>query len=105
MKIGCVKEIKDQEYRVGLTPSCVQAYVPVSYTHLENGMKGGVEAMKCLSDKYFYQEMLGIPTINFGPGEIRHAHSGSEQVRFSQVAACANSIHDFLGKRAQKGQG
>lgn len=71
----------------------------------ENGMKGGVEAMKCLSDKYFYQEMLGIPTINFGPGEIRHAHSGSEQVRFSQVAACANSIHDFLGKRAQKGQG
>ena len=34
MKIGCVKEIKDQEYRVGLTPSCVQAYVPVSYTHL-----------------------------------------------------------------------
>jgi alanine dehydrogenase len=27
MKIGCVKEIKKHEYRVGLTPSCVAAYV------------------------------------------------------------------------------
>lgn len=71
----------------------------------QNGMKGGVEAMKCMSDKYFYQELCGIPTVNFGPGEIRHAHSGSEQVRFPQVLACANSIHDFFGMRAGKGQG
>ncbi|HTP59635.1 MAG TPA: alanine dehydrogenase, partial [Spirochaetia bacterium] len=27
MKIGCVKEIKKHEYRVGMTPHCVQAYV------------------------------------------------------------------------------
>ncbi len=27
MKIGCVKEIKRHEYRVGLTPSCVKSYV------------------------------------------------------------------------------
>lgn len=27
MKIGCVKEIKKHEYRVGLTPSCVKSYV------------------------------------------------------------------------------
>ncbi len=27
MKIGCVKEIKRHEYRVGLTPDCVRAYV------------------------------------------------------------------------------
>jgi alanine dehydrogenase len=26
MKIGCVKEIKRHEYRVGLTPQCVAAY-------------------------------------------------------------------------------
>lgn len=26
MKIGCVKEIKKHEYRVGMTPSCVKAY-------------------------------------------------------------------------------
>lgn len=27
MRIGCVKEVKDQEYRVGLTPACVRDYV------------------------------------------------------------------------------
>jgi len=27
MKIGCVKEIKRHEYRVGMTPHCVQSYV------------------------------------------------------------------------------
>ena len=27
MKIGCVSEIKKHEYRVGLTPQCVAAYV------------------------------------------------------------------------------
>ena len=26
MRIGCVKEIKKHEYRVGLTPRCVSAY-------------------------------------------------------------------------------
>jgi alanine dehydrogenase len=27
MKIGVIKEIKTHEYRVGLTPSCVAAYI------------------------------------------------------------------------------
>ena len=27
MKIGCVKEIKRHEYRVGVTPHCVKSYV------------------------------------------------------------------------------
>ncbi|AEI15870.1 alanine dehydrogenase [Flexistipes sinusarabici DSM 4947] len=27
MKVGCVKEIKSHEYRVGLTPSCAEAYI------------------------------------------------------------------------------
>jgi alanine dehydrogenase len=32
MKIGTVKEIKTHEYRVGLTPSCVRAYVARGHT-------------------------------------------------------------------------
>ncbi len=27
MKIGCPKEIKDHEYRVGLTPSAMREYI------------------------------------------------------------------------------
>lgn len=32
MKVGCVKEIKKHEYRVGLTPNCVHAYVAAGHT-------------------------------------------------------------------------
>ncbi|GAB4373261.1 MAG: alanine dehydrogenase [Spirochaetales bacterium] len=32
MKVGCVKEIKKHEYRVGLTPSCVRSYVAHGHT-------------------------------------------------------------------------
>ncbi|MFW5695246.1 MAG: alanine dehydrogenase, partial [Alkalispirochaeta sp.] len=32
MQIGSVKEIKRHEYRVGLTPSCVRAYVSAGHT-------------------------------------------------------------------------
>lgn len=32
MKIGCVKEIKTHEYRVGLTPDCVRAYSSHGHT-------------------------------------------------------------------------
>lgn len=34
MIVGCVKEIKKYEYRVGLTPSCVRAYVRAGHTVL-----------------------------------------------------------------------
>jgi alanine dehydrogenase len=38
MKIGCVKEIKHHEYRVGLTPSCVKSYVKRGHSvTLESG--------------------------------------------------------------------
>ena len=31
MKIGCVKEIKNNEFRVGLTPDNVKAYVAAGH--------------------------------------------------------------------------
>ena len=38
MKIGCVKEIKHHEYRVGLTPSCVRSYISRGHeVYLESG--------------------------------------------------------------------
>jgi alanine dehydrogenase len=43
MQIGCVKEIKTHEYRVGLTPDCVKAYVGAGHTvRMEKG--GGLGA-------------------------------------------------------------
>ena len=38
MKIGCVKEIKNNEYRVGLTPDNVKAYVSAGHhVYMEKG--------------------------------------------------------------------
>ena len=38
MKIGCVKEIKNNEFRVGLTPDNVKAYVAVGHhVYMERG--------------------------------------------------------------------
>ena len=38
MKIGCVKEIKNNEYRVGLTPDNVKAYVAAGHhVYMEKG--------------------------------------------------------------------
>lgn len=38
MKVGCVKEIKNNEFRVGLTPSCVVSYVNAGHeVYIEKG--------------------------------------------------------------------
>ena len=38
MKIGCVKEIKNNEFRVGLTPDNVHAYVAAGHeVYIEKG--------------------------------------------------------------------
>ena len=38
MKIGCVKEIKNNEYRVGLTPDNVRAYIAAGHhVYIEKG--------------------------------------------------------------------
>ena len=38
MKIGCVKEIKNNEFRVGLTPDNVRAYVAAGHhVYMEKG--------------------------------------------------------------------
>jgi alanine dehydrogenase len=46
MKVGCVKEIKKHEYRVGLTPSDVKSYVTRGhqvYIERESGLAAGFE--------------------------------------------------------------
>ena len=38
MKIGCVKEIKNNEFRVGLTPDNVRAYIAAGHhVYMEQG--------------------------------------------------------------------
>ena len=50
MKIGCLKEIKTHEYRVGLTPSDVKSYV--SRGHEVIIQQGAGEAAGFADDEY-----------------------------------------------------
>lgn len=61
-----------------------------------NGYSAEITPMKALSDMYFYQEVLGIPTVTFGPGDDLHAHSSTEQVAIEDVLRSANAIHDWM---------
>ncbi len=49
------------------------------------GLSGDVEPHRALSDKYFYQEVLGLPTVTFGPGNNLYAHSDNEQIKLDDV--------------------
>ena len=53
-------------------------------------------AMKAICDKYFYQEILGIPTVSLGPGRIEDAHSASEQVAIKDVLKTAEIVAEYI---------
>lgn len=53
---------------------------------------GGRPRLTCWSfstDGVYTAGMAGIPTLGFGPGDERHAHSAEEQVRLADVATAA----------------
>jgi alanine dehydrogenase len=67
MKIGCIKEIKNNEFRVGLTPDNVRSYVAAGHhVYMEKGAGIGsgfsdneyVDAGACLSIKKSIQSIF-----------------------------------------------
>ena len=49
------------------------------------GAEGEVTAMTASCDSWFYNNQLGIPTVVFGPGTLRYAHSNEEQIRMEEI--------------------
>ena len=45
---------------------------------------GEVTAMTASCDSWFYNNQLDIPTVVFGPGSLRFAHSNEEQIRLGR---------------------
>ena len=45
-----------------------------------------IDAMTASCDAWFYNNQLGIPTVVYGPGTLKVAHSSKEQISMSQIA-------------------
>ncbi len=53
------------------------------------GLSGEVNAMTASCDSWFYDNQFGIPTVVFGPGSLRFAHTNEEQIQLDDIAAAA----------------
>jgi acetylornithine deacetylase len=57
---------------------------------------GEVSAMTASCDSWFYNNQLRIPTVVFGPGSLRFAHSNEEQIGLDEISLAATILVRFL---------
>lgn len=55
----------------------------------ETGSNDEVAAMTASSDSWFYNNLLNIPTVVFGPGRLQVAHSNHEQIQLDHICRAA----------------
>jgi len=67
-------------------------------TSKEMGALGEVSAMTASCDSWLYNNQLGIPTVVFGPGSLRFAHSNEEQIAVDDIATGAAITTAFIQK-------
>lgn len=60
-----------------------------------HGLPERVAAMTAACDAWFYNNQVGIPTVVFGPGSLKYAHSKEEQVRLDDILKAAEILVDF----------
>jgi len=79
-------------------------------TILASGGAAGAElrvsGMTASCDAWLYNNWLGIPTVVYGPGALRHAHTRDEQITGGEIAAAAEvllgTVTGFCGARASR---
>ena len=55
-----------------------------------------ISAMTASCDAWFYNNQLKIPTVVFGPGSLKVAHSKMEQIAMGDIAEAAAILLDFI---------
>jgi len=60
------------------------------------GTPAAVDAMTASCDAWFYNNQLGIPTVVYGPGTLKVAHSKDEQIALADMAASAATLVRFI---------
>ncbi|MBI3945042.1 MAG: M20/M25/M40 family metallo-hydrolase [Armatimonadetes bacterium] len=69
----------------------------------EAGAAGEVSAMTASCDSWLYNNQLGIPTVVFGAGSLRFAHSNEEQIRMDEIGAAAAILVRFAEQWSGQG--
>ncbi len=67
---------------------------------LAAGKKAGhpleISAMTASCDAWFYNNQLAIPTVVYGPGTLKVAHSKDEQIPLQEIAHAAENLTAFI---------
>ena len=67
-----------------------------------NGLSGEITPMRSCCDMIFYQNVIGMPSVVFGPGRLSDAHNIAEQVPLEEVLTCGKTIFDWIVGKAGK---
>ncbi|HEY9186679.1 MAG TPA: ArgE/DapE family deacylase [Ignavibacteria bacterium] len=57
---------------------------------------GNISAMTASCDAWLYNNQLKIPTVVFGPGSLKYAHSAQEQIKISEIIDASKILLDFV---------
>lgn len=58
----------------------------------DSGGVGSLGALPASCDSWFYSNLLQIPTVVYGPGHLRFAHSAEEQIGLSELACAGETL-------------
>ncbi len=63
--------------------------------HRMMNLPAAIDAMPASCDAWFYNNLLNIPTVVYGPGSLKVAHSKLEQIRLTEIADAAAVLAAF----------
>ena len=65
------------------------------------GLSSETDALTATCDSWFYNNHLGIPTVVFGPGTLKYAHSNEEQIGLNEIGEAGCVLTDFAAQWCQ----
>lgn len=62
------------------------------------GVKPEITAMTASCDAWLYNNQLKIPTLVFGPGDLKYAHSREEHINVDEILKAAEVLVTYIGR-------
>lgn len=65
-------------------------------SNLNCSVDSKIDAMTASCDAWFYNNILKIPTVVYGPGTLKAAHSKEEHIKLNQIKDASIALYDFV---------